>query len=109
MLFISSQFYDLDLGITLIYLSFELINFSIYPIYTIKTCYLQLEKVAKKVTLNKTFAGVLRMLISFLKTPYCTGLGQVTSSIYQFITVNRMFNRRFVVNNEGIIKNRSEK
>lgn len=109
MLFISSQFYDLDLGITLIYLSFELINFSIYPIYTIKTCYLQLEKVAKKVTLNKTFAGVLRMLMSFLKTPYCTSLGQVTSSIYQLITVNIMFNRRFVVNNEGIIKNRSKK
>lgn len=106
MLFISYQFYNLDLGITLIYLSFELINFSIYPIYTIKTCYLQLEKVAKKVTLNKSFVGILRMIASFLKTPYCTGIGQVTSSIYQFITVNKMFNRRFIVNSNGSIESR---
>ncbi|MCI8361874.1 MAG: hypothetical protein HFJ41_01760 [Clostridia bacterium] len=46
------------------------------------------------------------MIASFLKTPYCTGIGQVTSSIYQFITVNKMFNRRFIIDNEGIIKNR---
>ena len=101
MLLISYKFYELDLGITLIYLSFELINFVIYPIYRIKTCYLQLERLAKKVTTNKITAGVIRFLISLLKTPYCTGLGQVTSSIYQFITVNIMFHRNFTIDNEG--------
>lgn len=101
MLLISYEFYELDLGITLIYLSFELINLAIYPIYRIKTCYLQLERLAKKVTTNKIAAGVIRFFISLLKTPYCTGLGQVTSSIYQFITVNIMFHRNFTIDNEG--------
>lgn len=101
MLLISYKFYELDLAITLFYLSFELINFVIYPIYKIKTCYLQLERLAKKVTTNKIVAGVIRFFISLLRTPFCTGIGQVTSSIYQFITVNMMFHRNFVIDKEG--------
>lgn len=101
MLLISYGFYKLDLGITLIYLSFELINFIIYPVYRIKTCYLQLVKLAKKVTENKITAGILRFLISLLKTPYCTGIGQVTSSLYQFLTVNIMFNKNFAIDKTG--------
>ena len=94
-------FYDLDLKITIIYFSFEIINFLIYPIYRIKTCYLQLEYSAFKTTSNKIIASILRFFISLLKTPYCTGIGQVTSSIYQFITVNIMFHRNFTIDNEG--------
>lgn len=109
MFIISFRFYGLDLGITAIYLSFEIVNFIIYPIYNIKTCYLQLEQFAIKITSNKICAGILRMIMSLLKTPYCTGIGQVTSSLYQFITVNIMFHKNFVINKNGsitrIIKN----
>ena len=101
MLLISYGFYKLDLGITLIYLSFELINFIIYPVYKIKTCYLQLTKFVKEITTNKITAGILRFFISLLKTPYCTGIGQVTSSLYQFFTVNIMFNKNFTIDKEG--------
>ena len=85
------RFYDLDFRITMIYFSFEIINFIIYPIYRIKTCYLQLEWSSFKTTSNKIVASILRMLISLLKTPFCTGLGQVCSSIYQLITMNIFF------------------
>lgn len=101
MLLISYGFYKLDLGITLIYLSFELINFIIYPVYKIKTCYLQLTKFVKEITTNEITAGILRFFISLLKTPYCTGIGQVTSSLYQFFTVNIMFNKNFTIDKEG--------
>ncbi len=101
MLLISYKFYNLDLRITLIYLSFELVNFIIYPVYRIKTCYLQLVKSAKEITTNKIIAEILRFLMSLLKTPYCTGIGQVTSAFYQFITVNIMFNRNFTIDKEG--------
>ena len=101
MLLISYGFYKLDLGITLIYLSFELINFIIYPVYKIKTCYLQLTKFAKEITTNKITAGILRFFISLLKTPYCTGIGQAISSFYQFLTVNIMFNKNFKIDKEG--------
>lgn len=107
MFIIGFQFYDLDLKITLCYLTFELVNFLIYPIYRIKTCYLQLEYLPIRITTNKIGAGILRMIVSLLKTPYCTAIGQVTSSIYQFISVNFMFHKHFKITEKGeIIKNR---
>ena len=96
-------FYDLDFKITMIYFSFEIVNFLIYPIYRIKTCYLQLEYSAFKITSNKIIASILRMFMSLLKTPFCTGIGQVCSSIYQFITVSIMFGHSFKIDTIGYV------
>lgn len=101
-------FYDLDFKITMIYFSFEIVNFLIYPIYRIKTCYLQLEYSAFKITANKIIASILRMFMSLLKTPFCTGIGQVCSSVYQFITVSIMFGHSFKIDKTGcVIKKKS--
>lgn len=101
-------FYDLDFKITMIYFSFEIVNFLIYPIYRIKTCYLQLEYSAFKTTSNKIIASILRMFISLLKTPFCTGIGQVCSSVYQFITVSIMFGHNFKIDKTGcVVKKKS--
>lgn len=94
-------FYDLDFKITMIYFSFEIVNFLIYPIYRIKTCYLQLEYSSFKTTSNKIIASILRMFMSLLKTPFCTGIGQVCSSVYQFITVSIMFGHNFKIDKTG--------
>ncbi len=96
-------FYDLDFKITMIYFSFEIVNFLIYPIYRIKTCYLQLEYSAFKITSNKIIASILRMFMSLLKTPFCTGIGQVCSSVYQFITVSIMFGHSFKIDKIGCV------
>ena len=101
-------FYDLDFKITMIYFSFEIVNFLIYPIYRIKTCYLQLEYSAFKITSNKIIASILRMFMSLLKTPFCTGIGQVCSSVYQFITVSIMFGHNFKIDKTGcVVKKKS--
>ena len=102
------RFYDLDFKITMIYFVFEIVNFLIYPIYRIKTCYLQLEWSAFKITENKIFSLFLRMLLSLTKTPFCTGIGQACSSVYQFITVSIFFKLNFKVDKKGNIirKNR---
>lgn len=101
-------FYNLDFKITMIYFSFEIVNFLIYPIYRIKTCYLQLEYSTFKITSNKIIASILRMFMSILKTPFCTGIGQVCSSIYQFITVSIMFGHNFKIDKTGcVVKKKS--
>ncbi len=101
-------FYDLDFKITMLYFSFEIVNFLIYPIYRIKTCYLQLEYSAFKITSNKIIASILRMFMSLLKTPFCTGIGQVCSSVYQFITVSIMFGHSFKIDKTGcVVKKKS--
>ena len=94
-------FYDLNFKITMIYFGFEIVNFIIYPIYRIKTCYLQLEWSAFKTTSNKICASVLRMMMSLLKTPFCTGIGQVCSSVYQFISVSIFFKLNYNVEKTG--------
>lgn len=101
------SFYELDLKITLIYLSIEIIGFIIYPIYRIKTAYLQLEWSTLKTTSNKVLSSILRTSMSFLKTPFCTGIGQLVSAIYQFITINVIFRKyyRVDINGKVIIKN----
>ena len=87
---------------------FEIINFIIYPIYRIKTCYLQLEYSAIKTTGNKMISSVLRMIVSLLKTPFCTGLGQVASSIYQLITLNVIFNKNYKIDKNGYVKQKNK-
>ena len=99
-------FYDLDFKITMVYFSFEIVNFMIYPIYRIKTCYLQLEWSAFKTTSNKICASILRMIISLFKTPFCTGIGQVCSSIYQFISVSIFFKLNYNVDKIGNVKSK---
>lgn len=96
-------FYDLDFKITMLYFSFEIVNFLIYPIYRIKTCYLQLEYSAFKITSNKIIASILRMFMSLLKTPFCTGIGQVCSSVYQLITVSIMLGHNFKIDTTGYV------
>lgn len=100
-------FYELNLKITMIYLLFEVVNFIIYPIYRIKTCYLQLEWSALKTTSNKIVASILRMFMSFLRTPFCTGIGQIISSIYQFITINVIFKKYYKVDSNGTVTSKS--
>lgn len=101
-------FYDLDFKITMVYFSFEIVNFMIYPIYRIKTCYLQLEWSAFKTASNKICASILRMIISLFKTPFCTGIGQVCSSIYQFISVSIFFKLNYNVDKIGNVKSKKD-
>ena len=103
------RFYDLDFKITMIYFTFEIVNFLIYPIYRIKTCYLQLEWSSFKTTGNKIFSLFLRMILSLTKTPFCTGIGQACSSVYQFITVSIFFKFNFKVDKKGnVIRKKME-
>lgn len=109
MFIILYRLYELNLIITLVFLSFDVVNFIIYPIYVIKTCYLQLEYSAVKTTTNKIVSSGLRMIMSLMKTPFCTGIGQVCSSIYQFISINIMFYRNYNINTNGTISKKGER
>lgn len=98
------SFYNLNFKLTIIYLLFDIINFVLFPIYTIKTCYLQLEWSPFITTSNKIISSVLRVSASLLKNPFCTGIGQIVSSLYQFITINILFKKNYNINKK-VLKN----
>lgn len=106
MMFVSLYFYELNFGLMFAYLSFELFNFIIYPVYSIRTCYLQLEYSQVVATSNNIFSNTLRFFISKLPTPFCTVTGQATSSLYQLISTSIIFNKHYKVNKEGIVEQR---
>lgn len=104
MLIFSYRYYELNLIITLLYLSVEVVNFLLEPLYEIKICYLQLaDKFKTKITTNKIVASGIRVIASFLKTPFCTAIGQVLSMVEQFIVVNIIFYKNFKINKDGTV------
>lgn len=94
-------FYEVGLVLTLIYLGVDIFNFYMYPIRRIKACYLNLEYSSGIITTNKVIASGSRTLLSFLPTPFCCAIGQVISTIYQFITVNFIFKSHYKINRDG--------
>lgn len=44
------------------------------------------------------------MILSLTKTPFCTGIGQACSSVYQFITVSIFFKLNFKVDKRKCYK-----
>ena len=103
------NFYDLDLKFVLIILGFHIFDLLMYPIYTLKTSYLQLEYSVSKTNINNLFSRVLRLFLSFLKFPLCMVVAQVVSSLYQFISMEIIFNVNYKINTNGKINLKNNK
>mgnify|MGYP001625109895 CR=1 FL=1 len=81
-------FYHPDIIITLIMTGIGLICIYMYPVYVTKMTYLQMEFSAIKATISKQTANVLRIICSFLPTPFCTTIGLMLSATYQLLSTN---------------------
>ena len=103
MFIIFNNFYDLNLMIVIIYLLFHVADLLMCPIFKIDTIYLQLEYSTIKTTSINLSSRFLRMLISFLKTPYCNVIAQVSTSAYLTIIVNALLKKHFIISKEGKI------
>ncbi len=77
--------YNTDIYVASVFIIGEIVNLILYPTYVIKICYLQLEYSALKTTIHKQTANFLRVIMSFLPTPFCTLIGQMISMTYQLI------------------------
>ena len=83
--FIIYPIYNPNISVVMIFLLLHVIDFVMTPFKNIKICYLELEDSASKTTLNTIIAYIIRTVISILPTPFCTILGQISSSTYEFI------------------------
>ena len=76
--------YEIDIKIALIFLAFDVLDFLLFPINELKTCFLQIEWSASKTTWNIFCSYFIRWLLSFLPTPFCTAIWQISTAIYEF-------------------------
>lgn len=77
--------YKPSIMIVSIFLLLHIIDFMMTPVTNVNMCYLEIEYSPTEATLNMMIAYVLRTIISLLPTPFCTIIGQIVSSIYEFI------------------------
>lgn len=103
MLFVLYPIYKPDLKILSIFVGLHIIDFLITPFKNIKICYLQLEDSSLKITSNTIIAYLIRTLLSFLPTPYCTIIGQMCSSGYELICTKITYKKH--EDNQTIRKN----
>lgn len=101
--------YELDLGITLAYLSMEILTFLIDPAQYLYTSYLQLNWSASKTTTNKIVARCLRLGLSLLPSPFCTSIGMVACSIYQLVSTKILFRKNYAIDKTGKVYKRRRK
>lgn len=107
MFLIAYPFYKPDLGIVSIFISLHILDFMLGPFIEIKICFLQLEDSALKMTSNMIIAYLIRTLVSFTPTPFCTIIGQMSSTCYELVCTK--INYRKYENKNNMIDNEIEK
>ena len=81
-------FYKCDIIATLFIAGLELACLFLYPIYITKLTFIQLEFSARCATINRLIAHVLRVLFSFVPSPFCTSIGLAVSAVYQLVSTH---------------------
>ena len=76
-------FYKVDVLATFVIAGIELLFIYMYPIYITKLTFIQLEHSAFEATSHKQIANALRILCSFIPSPFCTSIGLIISATYQ--------------------------
>ena len=97
-------FYNLNLGIVLLYIACDVADFIVCPVYRLKNYYLQLEWSATKTAANRLCGLSLRSFCSLMiKNPFNTAIGQIVSSFYQLITINLLLRQKYIISRTGKI------
>ena len=98
------NFYDLNLGISVIFVIIEYLAFLLYPQYRLKLDFIQLKFSAKIATFIKSSAMAFRLLLVIVFgpiTPLALSIAQVLAQLYQVIFVSLVFNRRYKILSTG--------
>ena len=106
------NFYDLNLGISIIFVIIEYLAFLLYPQYRLKLDFIQLKFSTKIATFIKSSAMAFRLLLVIVFgpiTPLALNIAQVLAQLYQVIFVNLVFNRRYKILSTGRAIRKSQK
>lgn len=89
--------YRVDITATIVIVSIELISLYMYPIYLTKLTYIQLEHSAIKATVSKQIANALRIICSFILSPFCTSIGLAVSVVYQLLSTQYIIKKNKII------------
>lgn len=96
-------FYKPTLWILAIFLIPNMIDFFVVAFYTLKKDYLQIEHSAFKTTAISQTSNVIRVLCSFLPTPFCTMIGQEITVYFQFFAFYFYFKKNYHIEKKQFV------
>jgi len=100
-------YYKPVLWIVAIFVGVQIIDILVLPVIWIKQQYCQINYSQKITTYNEAVSKGIRIVSSFLPTPFCTYIGQVFSMVYQFVLFNIVHRKKYYLEN-GLLKMKSK-
>ena len=101
-------FFKPSLSVVAIFVGVQIINLILFPKICIRQQYLQINYSAKKNTFHKNIYEIIRIIFSFVPTPFCTYIGQFLALLYEVIIYDIYYRSKFYIEN-GYLKIKKEK
>lgn len=98
-------YYKPVLWIVAIFVGVQIFDMFLSPRLWIKQQYCQINYSPKKTTFHECVKKVIRIVTSFLPTPFCTYIGQIMAMAYQFTVFNIVYKKKYYLEN-GLLKMR---
>ena len=96
-------FYKPNLLIVAIFLGVEFFDILLTPKIWIRQQYIQINYSAKKNVFHKNVYEIIRIVFSFVPTPFCTYIGQLVAFLYEIAVYNFYYNDKFYIE-DGYLK-----
>ena len=96
-------YYNPVMWLLLIFVGVQILDMILIPTVWIKQEYCQVNFSPKITTINQGIEKIIRIVSSFLPTPFCTYIGQLGSLFYQFFMFNIFYKDKYYIDN-GILK-----
>lgn len=96
-------YYNPVMWLLLIFVGVQILDMILIPTIWIKQEYCQVNFSPKITTINQGIEKMIRIVSSFLPTPFCTYIGQLGSLFYQFFMFNIFYKDKYYIDN-GMLK-----
>lgn len=96
-------YYKPVLWVVAIFVGVQIFDMFLSPRIWIKQQYCQINYSPKKNTFHECVKKVIRIVTSFLPTPFCTYIGQLLAMMYQFTIFNIVYRKKYYIE-DGLLK-----
>ena len=100
--------YQINIGLGIAYLTFQIFDIMIYSITSNLTSFIQLKHSAFKNTVNKITSKGARVALSFLPTPFCNDIAQVVGGVILLLLCLIIRYRYYKIKNGYLVPKKSE-
>ena len=91
--------YKPSLWITALFLGTQIIDLCFSPKIWIRQQFIHINYSAEKNAFHRKIYALIRIIFSFIPTPFCTYLGQLVALFYEILVYDIYYNKKFYIKN----------